>query len=118
MEAQEFIIKKFERNYPTLVQLINDWTEHSINQNWDCVKLILNEYNVPDCPEANTFNEKKERKSWIYVEEICGKVAEYFYAKGFKRVNRHYPVTLWSPYKTHIQGHCISAYFTVAPESK
>jgi hypothetical protein len=118
MEANEFIIKKFERNYPTLVKLIDEWTEHSIEQNWDCVKIILNEYNVPNCPEPNTFNEKHERKSWIYLEDISSKIAEYFFAKGFKRVNRHWPVTLWSPYKIHLSGHCISAYFTDNQDKK
>ncbi len=112
MDAKEFIITKFERNYPTLVNLIDFWTEHSIVQNWDCVKVILNEFNIPDCPPQNEFNAQGERKTFVYLNEICNRVTEYFIAKGFKRVVVSSPVTLFSPYKTHIRGHCVAAYFT------
>lgn len=111
MIASEFIITKFERNNPELLKMIEDWTAFSIEQNFDCVKIILNEYTVPNCPELNTFNEKKERKSWVYLNETCAKISDYFSAKGFKRVEVLFPVSLKSPKGEFISGHCICAYF-------
>jgi len=111
--AVNFAIQKFEQNYPTLVNLFEEWQAHSIAQNWDCVKVILNEYNVPDCPELGSVVGGETvyyAQRFAYTEKIVNLFIEYLFAKGFKRINKLYPVTLWSPYDTHLKGFCISAY--------
>jgi hypothetical protein len=95
MNATEFVIKKFETNYPSVVKSIEEWTEFSIKKNWSEVRIILNQNNVPDCPgelEYGVINEKGERGNLLaaYLFKFSQIVAEYLSAQG-------YNVETWRP---------------------
>lgn len=88
MNASEFIIKKFETNYPGIVKSIEEWTEFSIKKNWDEVRIILNQNNVDNCPNENEYGviDEKGQKGNLqaaYLLKIALRTAEYLNAKGF-----------------------------------
>lgn len=95
MNAAEFVIKKFESNYPSVVKSIEEWTEFSIKKNWPEVRIILNQNNVPNCPDENAYgviNEKGEEGNLLsaYLLKISHIVVEYFNAQGYNAV-------IWRP---------------------
>jgi len=110
MEAKEFIIKKFELNNPELLKVINDWTEHSIKQNWDDLKIILNESNVPNCPKDNEYDDvlKVNKKSY-FLNKTCENIGEYLLAKGFTRIDIFWSEDLFSPDHCWYHGHSVHA---------
>jgi len=109
MEAKEFIIKKFELNNPELLKVIEEWTEHSIKMNWDEVRIIVNEFNVPNCPEEGTFNEKGARKTWAFLNKTCEDIGDYLMAKGFTMITRYACGTLKSADGKYYSGHMVYA---------
>jgi hypothetical protein len=96
MNATEFIIKKFETNYPEIVKSIEEWTEFSIKKNWDEVRIILNQNNVNNCPKENEYGEINEKgelgnKQAAYLLKVSQRVSEYLGAKGFGYVQTWRP---------------------------
>jgi hypothetical protein len=88
MNATEFVIKKFETNYPEIVKSIDEWTEFSIKKNWDELRIILNQNNVANCPDENAYGEINDRGEQgnlltAYLLKISFKVQEYLNAKGY-----------------------------------
>lgn len=112
MDSKEFIIKKFEMHYPNIVKIIGEWEEFSIKKNWDEVKIILNEKNVPDAPASEWDTTINKNKRWNFFNILSEKTSEYLRAKGCVYTIQRYPVTLECPenkeYK-YLGGHCIIA---------
>jgi len=96
MNASEFIIRKFETNYPGIVKSIDIWTEFSIKKNWDEVRIILNQNNVDNCPDQSEYGviDEKGQKGNLqaaYLLKIAQKTSEYLNAKGFAYVQTWRP---------------------------
>jgi hypothetical protein len=116
MNATEFTIKKFERNYPTIVKSIQEWEEHSINENWDELRIILNQNNVPNCPEEYAYgkiNEKGEEGNLLaaYLLKISNAVSEYLLAQGYATVETWRPAHEKAPQGGWQAGVLIKARF-------
>jgi len=112
MDAKEFIIKKFEQNNPVIIKLIEKWEKHSINENWDGLNIILNGYNVPNCPHENEYDmDKQVNKQFAFLNEICKKVTQYFLAKGYKKVSTSPCSTLKDYNGDFIHGYKVVANF-------
>jgi hypothetical protein len=109
MEAKEFIIKKFELNNPELVKVIEEWTEHSIKMNWDEVRILLNGNNVPNYPIEDEFNEKGERKTWVFLNKTSQNIGDYLMAKGFTHIIHYSSGYLQASDGQYYSGHIIYA---------
>lgn len=114
MNAKEFVIRKFELNNPELVKSIGEWTELSIQKNYEGVHIILNQNNIPKCPSENEYgiiNDRGERGNLLHyhTRKITAEVVEYFTALGYKEIHTLYPQTEISPNNTHQNGFLIIA---------
>lgn len=114
MEAKEFVIKRFEAGNPEIVKVILEWTEFSITKNYDGVHIIINEYNVPNCPKENEYdviNEKGEHGNlqYYYLKKVIFQIKEYLSAQGYSNIHTLYPVTEISPNGKYINGFLIIA---------
>jgi hypothetical protein len=117
MNATEFIIKKFEANYPEIVKSIDEWTEFSIKKNWDEVRIILNQNNVNNVPAETEYGEINERGEKgnlqaAYLLKISQRVTEYFIAKGFAKVETLRPAHEEAPQGGWQGGILIKAKYT------
>ena len=117
MNAEEFVIKKFETNNPELVKSIEEWTDFSIRKNYDGIHIIINQNNVINCPGENEYgviNEKGEKGNLLHwhLKKITANVVEYFSARGFKEIHTLYPKTEISPNGTFQNGNLIIAFYT------
>jgi hypothetical protein len=87
MDAQHFYINKFEKHNPELVKLIEEWYEQSIESNWEELRIIVNEYNIPNCPQGNQWDDvKKINRTFAFIQKTCNDISDYLMAKGFTRV--------------------------------
>lgn len=118
MNPKEFITKRFETNYPELVELIETWAEHSIKQNWDELCVLLNRHTVSGCPPSEWSEELKGNKEYLFLKEITDKVAEYLFAKGYTWVGRSYGGSLISPDEKHMSGHIVRARMVTEEDKK
>jgi hypothetical protein len=88
MDAKHFYISKFEKHNPELVKVIEEWYEQSIESNWDELRIIVNEYNIPNCPKNNEWdNDKKINKTYAFIQKTCYDISDYLLAKGFTQVS-------------------------------
>jgi len=118
MDAKEFIIKKFEQNNPELLKVIEDWTQHSINQNWDELRILLNEINVPNCPKANEYDkELKINKQYHFLQKVSENIADYLLAKGFTYIETISDYSSIAPDGRFYRGCCIFASMKKIPKT-
>lgn len=110
MNAKEFEIKKFETNYPEIVKLIDVWAQHSIEQNWNAMSVVLNHHTVPDCPEDAFCHELRANKRYHFFMKLSEKVGDYLLAKGYKMISRISGDKLISPDGRFMQGEVVRVY--------
>ena len=114
MNAKEFVIRKFELNNSELLKSIKEWEEFSIKQNYEGIHIILNQNNIPNCPDDNKYgiiNEKGEKGNLqhYHIRKVIAEVVEYFTASGFSEIHTLYPKTEICPNNTHQSGFLIIA---------
>ena len=88
IDPKEYIIKRFETNYPEIVELIDVWTQHSIKKDWDAITVGLNQHTVPDCPPNEYCNELQANKRYMFFTELSERLGDYFLAQGYKMVSK------------------------------
>ena len=118
MEPKEFITKRFETNYPELVELIAVWAEHSIKQNWDELCVVLNQHTVPNCPPEEWSEELQANKRYHFFMELSRKVSDYLFAKGYTYVSRTFGGQLINPEGKFMSGDIVKARMVTAEDKK
>ena len=118
MEPKEFITKRFETNYPEIVELIDVWAEHSIKQNWDELTVLLNRHTVPNCPPDEYSKELQGNKRYHFFKELGKKVADYLYAKGYTYVSRIDGDQRYDPEGRHMSGLVVRARMVTEADKK
>ena len=118
MDPKEFILKRFETNYPEVVKLIEVWAEHSIKQNWDALSVLLNHHTVPDCPPDEFSKELQGNKRYFFFKELGAKVAEYLYTKAYTYVSRTDGDQLYTPDGKHMSGLVVRARMVTEADKK
>jgi len=109
MDAKEFIIKKFEQNNPELLKVIEEWTQHSINQNWDELRILLNQDNVPQCPKNEYDEILKANKQYLFLLKTSQDIIDYLMVKGFTYIISSPTETLITPTNVYQRGFCLFA---------
>lgn len=116
MEPKDFIIKRFELNFPEFVKLVEEWTEISIQRNWENVKIFLNTKNCPDVPASGWDETTQSDKRYAYFIGVIEVIVEYLQAKGYPAVSYTKAIISINEEKTETRdkfqasGYCITAH--------
>lgn len=113
---KEFVIKRFEANYPELMKIIEEWTNISIEYDLDDIKIMLNSTNLTNIPPDEWDNKGQVNKRHEFYTYYQNKIIEYLQAKGFKAVGYSMGTTTLHKPKTEtkselsVNGYMITAY--------
>jgi len=82
-------ITKFERHNPELVKLIEDYTQHSIEENFDCLIVPVIRTTIPNCPPNEYDSENHRNKEYHYLNETAEEMTKYLHNIGYKATAIH-----------------------------